>query len=80
MYTIIKAAYIAKINYGSLKPRFHNFISFSEVLLLQVFHVANTRIKCETQNIIHVRKQYNDITQNQQNLHLNHNQMNEVHL
>jgi hypothetical protein len=27
--------------------------SFSEVLLLQVFHVTNTRIKCETQNIIH---------------------------
>jgi hypothetical protein len=27
-----------------------------------------------------VRKQYNEVTQNQQNLHLNHNQMNEMHL
>jgi hypothetical protein len=27
-----------------------------------------------------VRKQYNEVTQNQQNLHLNYNQMNEVHL
>jgi hypothetical protein len=27
-----------------------------------------------------VRKQYNEVTQNQQNLYLNHNQMKEVHL
>jgi hypothetical protein len=45
--------YITKINYGSLKPWLHNFMSFSEVLLLQVFYVTNTRIKRETQNIIH---------------------------